>query len=278
MDLGLFADLGTGIAIQSRKRILLLTDLLSEADMKTFNSKMIVLLAAFSLMGTVGCGKNDQFVASSDATTTSTDVTLSPDILGATAGSNVVNFTPVSLSEMTAYVGIRPLNNPTNFRATINLTNVESGRYAGTVKISYTDNGVNYEGVFTAGSGRNVKMSGLDDNNVLEAEYNTWFVSGGKTVFNGVFQDNYGAIVLVVDNVVNMGDGQGGSTLSGSIYYRNFAQSYATQSPYRKCWFIRSGPYNCRSAAFVSKSSAQPTDTYRKLGTFTGLSKTAAFQ
>ena len=252
--------------------------------MKTFNSKLIFLLAAFALMG-VGCGKSNQFASNTltDGTTgvgtvIDSGIPASPGGStgsGTTTGSNVVTFTPVSLSEMNSYVGIRPLNAPSNIRLTVNLSNVESGRYAGDIRISYTDNGYNYEGVFTAGSGRNVKLDGLQDNNVLEATYNSWFTLNGKTVFNGVFQDNYGAVVLVVDNVVSQGDGQGGSTLSGSVYYRNFAQSYATQSPYRKCWFIRSGPYNCRSAAFLNKTSVAPTDSYRKLGTFSGLSRSA---
>ncbi len=257
--------------------------------MKTFNSKLIVLLAALSLMG-VGCGKSNQFqTGSGDAGTTVNNGGATSGIPGApngsgststgsTSGSNIADFTPASFGEFSAYVASHPLNNPTNIKLTVDLQNNGSGRYAGTVKISYTDLGHPYTGTFTAGSGTNQKLSGLQDNGMLEAEYNRWFTNNGKTVFSGFFQDAYGAIVLIVDNAVNQGDGQGGGYVTGSVYYKNFAQSYAPQSPYRKCWYIRTGPYNCRASAVIDKTSLYPADGYRKLGTFSGLAKSAAFK
>lgn len=257
--------------------------------MKTFNSKLIVLLAAFSLMG-VGCGKSNQFQSGSGDTGTTVNnggatgvIPGAPDgsgstSTGSTSGSNVADFTPVSFSEFSAYVASHPLNNPTNIKLTVDLQNVSNGRYAGTVKISYTDMGYAYTGTFKAGSGTNQKLSGLQDSGMLEAEYNRFFTYGGKTVFSGFFQDAYGAIVLVVDNVVNQGDGQGGGYVTGSVYYKNFAQSYAQQSPYRKCWYIRTGPYNCRASAVIDKNGLYPGDGFRKLGTFSGLAKSAAFK
>lgn len=253
--------------------------------MKNLNSKLIVLLALVSLAG-VGCGKDGQFQANSNlpgvGTGVDSSIPGSPDGSGSTGGSvvasKVVDFVPVSFSEFNSYVGLHPLNNPTNFKLTVELQDVGGGRFGGTVKISYTDAGYQYTGTFDSGLGTNVKKDGLKDNGVYEAEFNRWFSNGGKTVFSGFFQDAYGAIVLVVDNVVNQGDGQGAGYMTGSVYYKNFAQSYAPQSPYRKCWFLRDGPYDCRSSAVINKSSVYPEDGYRKLGTFSGLSRSEAFK
>ena len=203
-----------------------------------------------------------------------------PNPTPTSTGLNTVTFVPVSLQEFNSYVATHPLNNPTDFKITIDLANVSSsGRYAGTVKLSYKDTGYQYNGTFSAGSGRNVTMSGLSNNNTLEAEFNRWYTSGGKTFFSGVFQDAYGAIILVIDNgnSGNQGDGQGGAgSLSGTVYYKNFAQSYAAQSPYRKCWFITDGPYACQSS-YVN-GSYQGDGGFKKLGPFSGLDKAVAFK
>lgn len=253
--------------------------------MKTLNSKLMILLAAFSLFA-VGCGSGNSFETLSDSSGTGTTpdggIIVAPDNGNGNNGSgaytNQAAFTPVSFTEFASYVAVHPLNNPTNHKVTVTLTQIEEKRYAGTVKISYTDAGQNYEATFSSGSGRNVKYYDLKDSNTLESNFNYWYVAGGKSVFSGYFQDAYGAVILIVDNMVNQGDGQGGGYVTGSIYYKNFAQSYATQSPYRKCWFIYNGPYDCRAGAVSNKSSLVPGDGYRKLGTFTGLSLSAAFK
>lgn len=256
--------------------------------MTKFNAPTMILVTAIALLG-VGCGNNKMTVAESTTVVDSGGGTgyipTSPD--GSTGGtgsggtvsySNEGTFTPVSINEMNNYVGTRPMNNPQDFKLKVQLNDVGNGKYAGTVSLSYTDSGVRYTGTFTAGSGKNASYSGLKDNNTLEAEYNRFFTAGGKTVFNGFFQDQWGAVVLVVDNVISQGDAQGGTIVTGSLYYKNFAQSYATQSPYRKCWFIYDGPYNCRSGSVINKSAAIPNDGYKKLGTFSGISRAAAFQ
>lgn len=252
--------------------------------MKTLNTKMMILVAAFSVMG-VGCGSNkmvaDSSVVSTDQVGGSGSIPTSPDgstTTDSTSYSNEATFTPVSIAEFNSYVGSHPLNDPQNFKVKVQLQQVENGRYAGTVNISYTDTGYAYNGTFTAGSGRNVSMKTLNDNNALEAEFNRWFTYSGRSVFTGFFQDSYGAIVLVIDNVASQGDAQGGDVVTGSVYYKNFAQSYTQQSPYRSCWYITNGPYNCRSTSVINKSSTVPSDGYRKLGTFSGISRAASFQ
>ncbi len=256
--------------------------------MKTFNSKLIILLAAVALTG-VGCGKSSNLQTNLVTPVSGQNnpgvIPVSPDGGGtgsgtgsSTSATNVVDFTPVSLQEFNSYVALHPLNNPTNMKLTVDLQEAGNGRYAGSVKISYTDTGYNYEGKFEAGSGTNQDIYKLKDPGLMEAEFNRWFIINGKYYFSAFFQDAYGAIVLVFDNYVNQGDAQGTGVLSGSVYYKNFAQSYAQQSPYRKCWYIYSGPYNCRASAVIDKSSPYPGDGYRKLGTFTGLSKAAAMK
>lgn len=249
--------------------------------MKTFNSKLIVLLAAFSLLG-VGCGKSNSFdtnVGTSNVYQTNNPglIPVSPDGTGTTSsastGSNTVDFVPVSIAEFNSYVAMHPLNNPTNFKISVDLHNAGNGRYAGTVKLSYVDSGYQYSGTFSAGDGTNQDMYKLRDAGLMEAEFNRWFIINNQYYFSAFFQDAYGAIVLVFDNYVNQGDAQGTGYVSGSVYYKNFAQSYAQQSPYRKCWYIYDGPYNCRASAVIDKSSVYPGDGYRKLGTFSGLSK-----
>lgn len=248
--------------------------------MKAFNSKMIYLLAAFSLMG-VGCAKNTELQANSTTTVVSGGIPVSPDGTSTSSStstsSKTATFVPVSISEFNSYVAMHPLNNPSDFKITVDLQSAGNGRYAGSVKLSYVDTGYQYEGKFEAGSGTNQDIYKLKDAGLMEAEFNRWFIINNQYYFTAFFQDAYGAIVLVIDNYVNQGDAQGTGYVSGSVYYKNFAQSYAQQSPYRKCWYIYSGPYNCRASAVIDKNSVYPGDGYRKLGTFSGLSKAAIF-
>lgn len=203
-----------------------------------------------------------------------------PEPTPETGGSNTVPFVPVSFAEMNSYVATRPLNNPTNIKLTVDMTADSEGRYYGQVKIAYDDNGYRYEGVFDSGSGTNSYLQYSGNNGLKEYAYNVWFMHGGKAVFSGFFQDPYGGVVLVIDNYVtqDLGDGQGGQVMvSGSVWYRNFPYLQAPQGPERKCWYITQGPYDCRSNAVIYKNALEPSDSYTKLGTFSGLSLSKAF-
>jgi hypothetical protein len=252
--------------------------------MKNLNTQLIILLAAMSLMG-VGCAKGTSTSDNSAAGVTPLDptgVTPVDPPAGAdgTTTTNEVPFSPVSLYEMNSYVGVRPLNNPTDVKLKVTLKDVGGGKYAGDIKISYTDNGYRYEGNFYTCLTSNCINQKYDsygtskDNGASEAKYNYWFTKAGKKVFSGFFQDNYGAVMLVIDNVVDQGDGQGGSVVSGQIWYRNFATTFAPQSQVRACWFLYAGPYDCRSNIGMTKSALYPNDSYRKLGDFSGLNFT----
>lgn len=196
---------------------------------------------------------------------------------GASTGNSVC-LAVTSFQELGYYVATHPLNDPTDLRLTVELNDTGNGRYAGTVRITYTDNGQPFNGIFTAEGGKNTKIGGTYDGYVKN-EFNRWFNYQGRNVFSGFFQDQYGAIVLVIENVLDTGDGSGAGYLNGSVWYLNWAQGTAayndTGTP---CWFLTRGPYNCQSQTVMNKSDLFPSDGYRKLGTFTGLSKSAAFR
>jgi len=251
------------------------------------NAKLILVLAALALLG-VGCAKE---MKASDNTAVVTPPVVNPTFPtnappGQGQGSagdnwaygNTVAFQPDSLDIFNTYVASHPLNNPTNVKLNVNLIDVGNGKFAGQVKLAYDDAGQHYEGYFVAGSGTNQSFSSMGTNRdvgLFHAEYNYWF--NNNTNFSGYFQDNYGAIVLVIDQIVNQGDGQSGAYVSGSVWFKNFTKTMAPQGTERYCWFIYDGPYNCRSQTVMDKSNVYPSNSYRRLGTFTGLSRLKAF-
>ena len=248
--------------------------------MKTLNLKLALILATVAVFG-AGCGSSSSDNVTAPIINTG-DVPVSPDGVYTSGGSYTADqktavFTPVSLEMMNNYAYLHPLNDPKDIAVTIDLQEVKNGRYAGSVKISYTDNGQRIVGTFKAGRHQNDNFSSLRDNDKLDAEFNRWFIINGKYYFSAYFQDAYGGLIVVFDNYVNQGDAQGTGVVSGAVYFRNFPQSYATQSPYRSCWYIYDGPYDCRAEAVTKKNAIYPANGYRKLGTFSGLSKAAVF-
>jgi len=122
--------------------------------------------------------------------------------------------------------------------------------------------------------------------NDYDSEFNQWFTYNGSSAFHGFFQDGYGAIVVVVDGQTDLGDGSGSTTLSGSVYYKNFTLAPAPQflgNAGENCWFLLSpSPYECGTfknsdGKVVTTSALYPTDGYTRLGTFSGLVKGKAF-
>lgn len=144
--------------------------------------------------------------------------------------------------------------------------------YQGIVTLSYNDSG--------SGNVPYARFSsGQDDN----ARYNVWFRDSGENVFHGFFQENEGALILVVDRQTRVlqspddGDNfnpdnlRGGSiwimmfrtTFRGATSCSNHSQLYVSdynkglpfgverlplvsQLPV-KCWFKTIGPYDCRT-------------------------------
>ncbi|MEK7357803.1 MAG: hypothetical protein AAB250_15235 [Bdellovibrionota bacterium] len=167
---------------------------------------------------------------------------------------------------------------PTNIRINIDVT-----RKSESVIVSFVDRGYIRE----AAMGVTHPYSGTTNE-----QYNGWVNINGQSVYKGFFQDQYGAIVLVIDRALSQGDGQPGTILGGSVWFQNFYESpyqAAYQGPLKMCWEISRGPYDCRtfliSGAVNMLKSLYPdpndygtnrTFGYEKLGDFDGLNRSAA--
>lgn len=251
----------------------------------------LILTAALLALMTAGCAKemkaDGALTSPAPAATPVVNPTFpvnAPPGQGAgTAGDNwayggSTELVPDSPEIFNTYVGSRPLNNPTNVKLNVNVMDMGEGHFGGALKIAYDDVGLHHEGYFMAAAGKNQDFPSAGtarDVGLYYTEYNKWF--NDNKYFSGYFQDTAGAVVLVIDNVVNQGDGQGASLVSGSIWFKNFIQTNFPQGDQRYCWFIYAGPYMCRSTTMMDKSSPYPSDGYRRLGTFTQLTKSKAF-
>lgn len=185
-------------------------------------------------------------------------------------------------------------NNPQQIQV-----NIDMNRSRDSVIISYVDGGVYKE----AGLGTQHPNLGRTNN-----AYNGWVTEGSSRVYKGFFQDEYGAVVVIIDKVLNVGDGQPAPYVGGSIWFQNFGDrgcwtaiqgnvncDYYLQSPGTGllCWEITYGPYDCRTflvgvtsknaGSVIMTSSPTPTTTgwtrtksYKKLGEFNGLSRALA--
>ena len=212
-----------------------------------------------------------------------------------------------SLQALSSYAITHPVNNPTDLKISVKVSQTASGSnmYSGQVFVSYYDNGQYYTGKFYANNTNNIASL---YKGVNQASYNKWFTqsSTGKQVFHGFFQDQYGAVMLIIDDSLDQGDGSGATEVSGSLWFKNFANSQAfPNSNNVPCWFITTGPYDCRtfltsgnngdgnvdtfSALYPSDSVwyqsikynayavEEPARGWKKLGTFSGLKKALAF-
>jgi hypothetical protein len=192
---------------------------------------------------------------------------------------DTVAFVPVSWQEMNSYVGLRPLNNPSNAMINLKFNSINGlNIHSGTVRIGYTDTNQFYYGEFSAGSEKNQDCQNCQNNGDYESGYNYWTTINGKKTFMAYVQDQYGSLIVVLEDALGTGDGSGSSVLSGRVFYRNFEQSIYPQSPYRKCWYIYSGPYACYSSVMGAKSSSTSIDGYTLLGSFSGVQSTKVFQ
>lgn len=214
-------------------------------------------------------------------------------------GTSSMTLNSAQMNRLVQYVGNHPLNKPTNFRIQVDLTQPAGGRWGGTVRIGYIDNGKVNAGEFTTQNPSGYNYVRVSYNNyyksVNNAEFNQWFTSGGKTYFHGFFQDGLGSIVIVIDKFSSggYGDGTASQTVSGSIYFKNFKTAPAPQFmdvngdgtiDGEMCWFLFSpSPYACGSffsgGKVVTNSAIYPSsaDGYVKLGTFSNLNRFDAF-
>lgn len=260
-------------------------------------------MLVLGMMG-VGCSKSNTGASTNNNATgftTPPPVVIDPSVPGGTSGTTTttggatVVFTPASTQAMRDYVlpgsPYTALNNPTNIRLNINLAQAASGRYGGSISISYTDNGQNHSGTASAGMGRNTIIEGGYDNDRLQADYNYWFTFENKLVFTGFFEDQYGALTITLTPEEPVGGGNDAEPLSvkykGSIYFKNFKSTSGAfmikNNPYRHCWFIYNGsyggPFDCRSNVIQTKCGLEPGAEagYTLLGTFTNVDIKQAF-
>lgn len=278
------------------------------------------LLAGFlatSLLMSVGCAKKSDGFSASDTPADQTPAVTTPETPRDTDGPRGPEFSNGataaleldSMAALTAYVAQHPVNNPQDLRISVKAYETGPNQYAGDVYISYYDNGQYYTGHFntrderTASTPSNVNLYP----NYRHSYYNNWFTWNGKPAFHGFFEDNLGAVLLIIDGAINEGDGAGAVEVSGSIWFKNHA---VTQFPRTgdglPCWFLTTAAYDCRTfltaggptgdGNITSDSALYPTDSkwytsrsthpyhpvepargWRRLGTFNGLNKSKAF-
>lgn len=235
---------------------------------------------------------------------TDPDPSLNPDVGGATA-----TLTLSSKSALDQYVGWTT-NSPSEFKVVVNLkkyaTFAKSGGgfdygFGGYVTIQFKDGSANYSDVFSSmwNGGYpyyNTVRSNEENHkyNLLSSDYPG---QNGAMAYHGFFEDARvprlvppmygapifgGAVVLVIDSMNDLGDGQGPTSANGSVWFKNyFAQYPMGPLPYTSCWFITAGPYDCRawpsSNGVNTKAALNPNNGYVRLGRFTNLNLKAAF-
>lgn len=261
---------------------------------------LITSMIALGMMG-VGCSKSNTGASTNNIQTGQGipgPVVVDPSAPGSgtpsgttvVTGGSTSDFTPVSLQVMSDYTmvpgNLTALNNPSNIKININLSQAQSGRYGGGVSISYLDNGIQHSATLNAGMGVNPSISGGYDNGTLQAAYNYWFNFENQLVFTGFFEDQYGAITLTLTPENATGGGHDADPMSvkykGSVYFKNFRSSLGMQiknNPYRSCWFISTGVFDCRSNVIQTKCGLTPGAEagYTLLGTFTNVDIKKAF-
>lgn len=200
-----------------------------------------------------------------------------PNQTGYSSGSTVSFNANLSSLRKMFYQSNPP--SPTNIRINVDFT-----RKSESVIVSFVDRGYIRE----AALGVTHPYSGTTNE-----QYNGWYNIGGKSVWKGFFQDQYGAIVVVLeDSGLTQGDGQPSTMLKGSVFFQNFYESpyqAGYQGPLKMCWEISRGPYDCRTflvgdTVNMLKSlypasndyGTNRTFGYEKLGDFDGLNRTAA--
>jgi len=262
--------------------------------MKTLTFSQTIL--TFGLAMSLGsCAGENGFKASQTGAGGVIDTRLTPNLDSnysweESQPGNSLTFTPDSLTVFNEYVATHPLNNPTDFRVSFEFTDSGNGRWGGNVALTYRDNGQVFKGSFTTSNPNGNTHNRVSFRNwytgLPNAEFNQWFNFNGKRVFHGFFQDAYGAIVVVIDGGIDLGDAQGLTNLSGSIWFKNFRLAPAPQylgGNGEKCWFLLPpSPYECGtfrdgSGRVNTTSALYPGDGYKRLGTFSGLQFERAF-
>lgn len=257
-------------------------------------SKLILLLVAVSI-GLTGCAKEKKSSNQSAATpyppiTGPGAPAIDGDGAVAPENGDVVAWEPYT-SELDRFKATGPTNSPRDFKLWVNLLNTGQG-VGGNIQVQWKDSGqytiryfqsVNKTGTIPCCGGEYNQYNGM-----YPESFNKWvpFKRNGQPdvqVFHGMFEDAMGAIAIIIDNGLDLGDGAGMSELSGTIWYKNFSVVRAPGSTYMPCWFTVKGPYQCQTTMAWDLLNRQEIYTldanngYVRLGTFSGLTKADAF-
>ncbi len=257
--------------------------------MKKIEQKILwaFLAICFSLLST-GCSDKKSQNTSTDDTVIKTDTPSDPHWDDYNEGS-VVNFKIYSIKRFNSYAN-ESYNSPKNVQINVNLEKVsEDGKtYKGSLRFGFEDHGLQRNGYLggieffehefeTGGIGM---WNGRSES--TSARYNYWYTDKKleKKVFKAFFQDEEGPIILIIDKIKSVGDGQEPKVGSGSLWFKRFPAAQASQSP-TVCWLISKGPFDCRPWKSGKKldveRSITPDNGYKKLGTFENLDLHKAF-
>ncbi len=192
---------------------------------------------------------------------------------------------PLSITSLSTFKDFffqQPVYNPQNIRVGMGIGQEQTNQYGGEVWVSFEENGRTRSAVLTT---YHPQGTGVSD-----SSKNVWFTYGGNQVWHGFFQDVYGAVVVVIDSAMGLGDGDPAAVVGGSIWYQNFGYTGAPQGPLQMCWNISLGPYDCRT--FISggkvvttsalypnnygNNSNPPRQPYKKLGDFYNMPRAEA--
>jgi hypothetical protein len=252
-------------------------------------TQAMIATAAFLMLASCASQKQDDTSAAGTNRTACSGSTCTTTIVPGTTGTGTdpgtTGYSSGSTASLTLngsalgrmFYNSQPVS-PTNPRINIDLSsNTEA------VIVSYVENGKLHEAAFGT---KNPNPSSTVSNQI----YNGWVTEDSTNVWKGFFQDEFGAIVLVLDKSLSQTDGTATSILGGSIWFQNFQQSpyqNPLQGPLKMCWEITAGPYDCRTFMVGSTvnvtSSMYPNNYgpnkvvgYEKLGDFGGISRASS--
>jgi hypothetical protein len=233
--------------------------------------KTIMTLIGLALLTNAGCAKEKSSTDSTGTTTTTTTETTT----SSSVASNTVALTTTASKLAALFYNSVP-NSPTGITLTLDFSSSSES-----VIISYVENGVTKEAAFGTTHPYNSSVSG---------SLQGWVTHDGSPWWKGFFQDSYGAIVVVIDSTLSTGDGSISDLVGGRIYFQNFCRTLPCnpyQGSQKMCWDITAGPYDCRtfisgdsvalsSSKYPNNKGGDAVNSYQLLGTFTGLSRSAA--
>ena len=175
----------------------------------------------------------------------------------------------------------------------------QNTRYGGDV-IAYVD----YEG-----GGEAIRFFSSGGNTRADVEENYWYFSNsGQEIWRGVFEGPRGALIIVIDDVYNSGDGNPAFDLmGGAVWLKPWpvaadpgvserpcvikedgrVDCKNPSGPLVRCWNVSLGPYDCRFNISDNGENVRAVGNrlypggeypYVRLGTFTELSKRDTFK